>query len=271
MRGLLIFVAGALCGAALLAWLWLPSGEPPVAQAPAPVPAQPEPPAGGVSVTQAEIEARAPSGQGTHGAGARESQADANAFPEAATTPGGVATPAPTSSAEAPPAPDAAAATAAARPPADIPPPALVVPVQGITPAMLHDTFNDARGEGRRHDAIDILAPTGRPVLAVADGRIAKLFDSVPGGLTVYQFDGSERLAYYYAHLDRYADGLQEGATVRQGELIGYVGHSGNASEDAPHLHFAVFVLGPEKQWWKGNAVNPFPLLRAGTAAEVAP
>ena len=137
----------------------------------------------------------------------------------------------------------------------------LLIPVQGVQAAKLVDTFTQSRGTGRLHDAIDIMSARGTPVLAVADGRVAKLFDSKPGGLTVYQFDGAEKLAYYYAHLDRYADGLAEGRVLKRGEVLGYVGSTGNASPDAPHLHFAVFVLGPEKKWWQGTAVNPYPLL----------
>ena len=138
---------------------------------------------------------------------------------------------------------------------------ALVIPVQGVQAAKLVDTFTQSRGAGRLHDAIDIMAARGTPVLAVADGRVAKLFNSKPGGNTVYQFDRAEKLAYYYAHLDRYADGLVEGKMLKRGEVLGYVGSTGNASPDAPHLHFAVFVLGPEKKWWQGTAVNPYPLL----------
>ena len=137
----------------------------------------------------------------------------------------------------------------------------LLLPVQGITRAQLHDTFTDARSQGRSHDAIDIMAPAGTPVLAVADGRVEKLFTSVRGGLTVYQFEPSGRLAYYYAHLQRYADGLAQGQALRRGQVIGYVGSTGNASPEAPHLHFAIFVLGPERQWWKGQAINPYPVL----------
>ena len=137
----------------------------------------------------------------------------------------------------------------------------LIVPVQGIEPGSLGNTFDDARGQGRGHEAIDIMAPRGTPVLAVADGKLEKLFDSVPGGLTIYQFDPAGRHAYYYAHLDRYAPGLVEGKALNQGEVIGYVGSTGNASEDAPHLHFAIFVLGPEKRWWEGTAINPYPVL----------
>jgi murein DD-endopeptidase MepM/ murein hydrolase activator NlpD len=140
----------------------------------------------------------------------------------------------------------------------------LVVPVAGVPRSALRDSFEEVRGNGR-HEAIDIPAARGTPVLAVADGPIAKLFTSVPGGLTVYQFDPASRYAYYYAHLDRYADALHEGQVVKAGDTIGHVGSTGNASADAPHLHFAIFELGPAKQWWKGTPVNPYPLL-AGTA-----
>jgi murein DD-endopeptidase MepM/ murein hydrolase activator NlpD len=137
----------------------------------------------------------------------------------------------------------------------------LLVPVEGIKAAQLTDTFDQPRGTERHHEALDIMAPTGTKVVAVADGKIAKLFNSKPGGLTVYQFDPTEKFAYYYAHLDRYADGLKEGATIKRGELIGYVGATGNANPAAPHLHFAVVELTPEKQWWKGTPLNPYPLL----------
>lgn len=137
----------------------------------------------------------------------------------------------------------------------------LLLPVQGIAREQLHDTFTDARSQGRSHDAIDIMAPAGTPVLAVADGRVEKLFTSVRGGLTIYQFEPSGRLAYYYAHLQRYADGLAQGQALRRGQVIGYVGSTGNASPEAPHLHFAIFVLGPERHWWEGQAINPYPVL----------
>ena len=142
-------------------------------------------------------------------------------------------------------------------------PPALLLPVQGMKASALRDTFSDQRGgnEPRGHEALDMLAPTGTPVLAVDDGRIAKLFLSKPGGITIYQFNPSEQFAYYYAHLDRYADGLAEGQSVKRGTVIGYVGATGNANPNAPHLHFAIFCLGPEKQWWKGEPINPFGYL----------
>lgn len=166
-------------------------------------------------------------------------------------------------------APDANQAPASA--PASAPATAalLSMPVPGIKVEQLSDTYSQSRGLGRSHDAIDIMAPRGTPVLAVDDGKVVKLFNSKQGGLTVYQFDREEKLAYYYAHLDRYADGVVEGKTLKRGELVGYVGSTGNANALAPHLHFAVFVLGPEKSWWKGTAVNPFFLLggRPATAA----
>ena len=140
-------------------------------------------------------------------------------------------------------------------------PAGLIVPVQGISAAQLSNTYADTRSEGRTHEAIDIMAPRGTPVLAVADGKVEKLFDSKQGGLTIYQFEPSGKFAYYYAHLGRYAAGVVEGKGLRRGEVIGYVGSTGNANPQAPHLHFAVFVLGPDRHWWQGTAINPYPLL----------
>lgn len=139
---------------------------------------------------------------------------------------------------------------------------ALAIPVYGLKATQLVDNFNERRG-AELHDALDIMAPRGTPVIAVADGKIAKLFSSKPGGLTIYEFDASERYAYYYAHLDRYAQGLAEGQAVKKGDVIGFVGSTGNANPKAPHLHFSVFVLGPQKRWWQGTAINPYPLLTA--------
>jgi peptidoglycan LD-endopeptidase LytH len=138
----------------------------------------------------------------------------------------------------------------------------LLVPVQGIEPNKLVRSFHDIRSGSREHEAIDILAPTGTPVVAVEDGTIAKLFVSKAGGNTIYQFDPGRDYSYYYAHLDRYADGLKEGATVHRGQVIGYVGTSGNAPKDTPHLHFAVFRLTAEKQWWTGTPIDPYDILR---------
>ena len=147
-------------------------------------------------------------------------------------------------------------------------PPVLQVPVQGVSPQNLRDTYTDQRAGGARvHEAMDILAPRGTPVLAVDDGHVAKLFLSEPGGITLYQFDPTGRFAYYYAHLDRYAEGITEGQRVKRGQLLGHVGSTGNASPEAPHLHFALLRLDAQKRWWKGTPVNPFPYLRGTGAA----
>jgi murein DD-endopeptidase MepM/ murein hydrolase activator NlpD len=136
----------------------------------------------------------------------------------------------------------------------------LIVPVAGIARTAMRDMFNDVRGN-RRHEAIDILAPRGTPVIAADDGVVKKLFTSVPGGLTVYEFDPNQRFCYYYAHLDGYASGLHEGQQLHRGEILGYVGTTGNAPKNTPHLHFALIRLDPERRWWKGTYVDPYPLL----------
>ena len=138
----------------------------------------------------------------------------------------------------------------------------LDIPVTGVVASQLSDNYTQERAGGAPHEALDIMAPRGTPVVAVEDGRIAKLFLSKPGGITLYQFDPSGDYTYYYAHLDSYADGIVEGGKLRKGQVIGYVGSSGNASPDAPHLHFAIFKLGIEKQWWRGTPINPFSVWR---------
>ncbi|HET9266468.1 MAG TPA: M23 family metallopeptidase [Vicinamibacterales bacterium] len=138
----------------------------------------------------------------------------------------------------------------------------LEMPVEGVTPESLTRQFDDARGVSRRHEAIDILAPRNTPVKAVEAGMIARLFHSKAGGITIYQFDPSRRFCYYYAHLERYAAGLREGDSVRKGQVLGYVGSSGNAPKDTPHLHFAIFRLTAEKRWWEGTPVDPYDVLR---------
>jgi len=137
----------------------------------------------------------------------------------------------------------------------------LVMPVEGARAADLRDSFEEARGSAQRHEAIDIPAPRGTPVVAAVDGSIEKLFTSDPGGLTVYEFDRDRGYCYYYAHLDRYAEDVREKKLVRRGDRLGYVGSTGDASAKAPHLHFAIFRLGPAKQWWVGTPVNPYPFL----------
>ncbi len=138
----------------------------------------------------------------------------------------------------------------------------LLIPVVGVSPVALTDTFSQGRALGaRRHDAIDIMAARGTEVRAAADGRIEKLFWSGDGGRTLYQRAFGGQLIYYYAHLDDYAPGIREGQGVRRGTLLGYVGSTGNADPSAPHLHFAVHVLRPGDPWYRGRAINPYPLL----------
>ncbi len=139
-------------------------------------------------------------------------------------------------------------------------PDAIMIPVAGVIRTDLRDTFGAAR-TGHRHEALDIMAARGTPVLAAVDGTIRKLITSRAGGLTIYEFDGQEKMNYYYAHLDGYASGVREGNRVRRGELIGYVGSTGNAPANAPHLHFAMSVVPPTKEWWKGEAIDPYPIL----------
>lgn len=223
MRGLLLFLAGLLVGANIVYFVMRRESAAPIATAP-------------VAATPVVV-APAPM-QPSHGSPA----SPARTPPAAATS-----------------ALAAAAATPSPTQPAT--PNALLIPVAGVRAAQLTDTFNDSRDGTRRHEALDIMAARGTPVLAASDGTVAKLFTSVPGGLTIYEFDPTSTYAYYYAHLDHYAPGLAEGKAIKRGDLIAYVGSTGNASADAPHLHFAIFVLGPEKQWWKGTAIDPYPLL----------
>ena len=162
-----------------------------------------------------------------------------------------------------PPAPSPGAAPGMhADPTADLRERRLELPVQGATRDKLHDSFDEKRGGSRRHEAIDILAPLNTPVLAVENGTIAKLFRSDAGGITIYQFDPSSTYVYYYAHLDHYAPGLAEGKRVVRGQVIGYVGVTGNAPKDTPHLHFAIFKLTAEKKWWQGTPIDPYDVLK---------
>lgn len=145
----------------------------------------------------------------------------------------------------------------------------LAMPVRGVDPATLVDSFADGRG-GRRHHAIDIMAPRGTPVVAATDGVVVRIARQLLGGNYVVQSDTEGARAYLYAHLDRFAKGLREGATVRQGDVLGYVGSTGNAPPNAPHLHFAVYAMKPGGRWWRGKPLNPFPLLAGGGSTRVA-
>ena len=225
MRTVLVFLAGLLVGANAVYFVMV--RDAPGCACPDAEPASPEAP-----VAERPLEDAAPPG-------------DADLQPKATRT-------------KRPATPVAPAPRPAAMPPAG----RLLVPVAGVAPSALADTFDDARGGNRVHEALDIMAAAGTPVVAATDGTIEKLFRSDAGGLTIYQFDDAEERAYYYAHLQRYAPGLEEGDKVDRGDVIGYVGSTGNAAEDAPHLHFAIFRLTSERQWWKGEPINPYPVLK---------
>jgi len=139
----------------------------------------------------------------------------------------------------------------------------LAMPLAGIDPAKLQSNFNSLRSGGRRHEALDIMAPRRTPVMSAAAGRVLKLFTSRAGGLMVYAADSAERFILMYAHLDGYAPGLHDGQPLTRGQLIGYVGFTGNASPKAPHLHFAIARTDDVRRWSKGTPVDPLPLLQA--------
>lgn len=139
-------------------------------------------------------------------------------------------------------------------------PQTVAIPVAGVRREELRDHFNDARG-GRVHQAIDIAAPRGTPVVAAVDGTIRKLFLSRAGGITIYETDRSKQLMYYYAHLEAYVPSLAEGQEVRRGDVIGFVGTTGNAPPTAPHLHFAISKLSSTGDWWRSEPINPYPIL----------
>ncbi|OGB21798.1 MAG: hypothetical protein A3I66_15180 [Burkholderiales bacterium RIFCSPLOWO2_02_FULL_57_36] len=243
MKWIMTFLVGALCGAGALAYFLdvtpsvlfrVPAAAPPLVMPPPPI-AMPAPPA--VAPTPAPV----------------------IVSPSVDILPAAVVAPAP------PLLPEAAPPAQHAQQPERVvikPTENLMIPVAGIKASQLMNTFDQARGSERRHEAIDILAPKGTKVFAVADGKVVKLFNSKAGGLTLYQFDVTEKFAYYYAHLDSYAASVTEGTHLYRGDLVGYVGSTGNANPAAPHLHFAIFELTSEKKWWKGTPINPYPLLR---------
>lgn len=251
LKGVLLFLAGLLVGANVVYFLMVRQVPP----APQPdVPATPPPAAATTVETAPAAVATAPGDtivQPGNAAGV--------AVPTASRIQGEPL--APDTGTVAPPQVLAPSATGITAQPAAAASIDLMVPVAGITSAQLTDTFHDKRGTEREHEALDIMAPRGTAVYAAADGFVRKLFNSQRGGITLYQFDPGQKYCLYYAHLDSYAPGIVEGRQLKRGEVIGYVGSSGNASPDAPHLHFAVFLLGPDKAWSGGTPINPFPLL----------
>ena len=144
---------------------------------------------------------------------------------------------------------------------------AILVPVLGVQAAALRDTYEQARSGGRAHHALDIMAPRGTPVVAAVDGTIRKLFFSRGGGLTIYEFDAREERVYYYAHLDHYQSGLSAGREVHKGDTLGFVGTTGNAPKDVPHLHFQIMLWPADGKYWIGEPVNPYPVLRGAIAS----
>lgn len=157
-------------------------------------------------------------------------------------------------------------------PPPPPPPPEIGLPIAGLVSSSLHDSFRDRRSGRRRHEAIDIMSPRGTPIRAVVPGTVRKLMRNGLGGITIYQFDENDTHCYYYAHLSRYAEGLHEGMRIEQGDVIGYVGSTGNAT--TPHLHFSITEMGPEKKWWAGTSIDPYDSLvfaaEAASATKIA-
>jgi murein DD-endopeptidase MepM/ murein hydrolase activator NlpD len=146
----------------------------------------------------------------------------------------------------------------------DAPADQLMIPVKGIKRSQLQDTFTAARAAGRSHDAIDIMAPGGTPVLAATDGEIIKFFDSKDGGTTIYELTADKKYILYYAHLQSRQPGLNEHDQVKRGQVIAYVGDTGNAGPGNYHLHFAIADALDPKRWWAGPYINPYPLLKDG-------
>lgn len=138
----------------------------------------------------------------------------------------------------------------------------LVIPVAGVAAKDLVDSFDDMRGGLRHHNALDIMAARNTPVVAAVAGRVLKLHNSVAGGLTIYMSDPSSRFVMMYGHLDSYRPDLKEGQVVKRGEIIGFVGSTGNANALAPHLHFQITRNADQSEWWKGSPINPFPIFR---------
>lgn len=241
MRAVLTFVAGALFGALLVYFYF--------AMLPASLRAPP-------TRNMERVEQVASSA----------SPAPSTTFPEPSPpAPSSTVALSPATQAGAPIAPPNAEPTAA--PEQEVP---LLIPVAGVKANQLSDTFDQARAQGHPHDAIDIMAPRGTPVVAAANGTVAKLFTSVRGGMTVYEFDPTSTVEYYYAHLDGYAPGLIEGMVLRRGDPVGFVGSTGDANAAAPHLHFEIALLGPEKSWWKATDINPYPILTGSQTLQQA-
>ena len=143
----------------------------------------------------------------------------------------------------------------------------MAIPVAGKTLGQLQDTFDEGRSSGRIHRALDILAPRGTPVVAADSGRVLRISVNALGGNTIYATDPRGRIVYYYAHLDAYQPGLVQGAQIARGDTLGFVGTTGNAPKDTPHLHFQVMRMPSDGKYWDGEPINPYPLFLLSHAA----
>jgi murein DD-endopeptidase MepM/ murein hydrolase activator NlpD len=146
----------------------------------------------------------------------------------------------------------------------------LLMPIQNFNPQLIKGSFYEMRGT-EMHEAADMLAPRNTPVLAVEDGTIGKLWLSKAGGITIYQFDPSQRYVYYYAHLESYAPNLKDGDIVKRGQVIGFVGTSGNAPPNTPHLHFSISVVTEPGRWWSGAQIDPYEVFASNGRSEPTP
>ncbi|HKP71539.1 MAG TPA: M23 family metallopeptidase [Pyrinomonadaceae bacterium] len=238
---------------ALAALIWYLSNKSPTPVTPIPPPATSDLPA---TTNDANVNASAsPFVQPTL---ENSPTPDAPAPPSASPSPSPSSSPVSNTAPPSSPAPDAANAHSTTAADANA---QLLIPVAGVKPEQLQDTYTQSRSEGRTHNAIDIMAARNTPVLAAVDGTIIKLFQSVRGGITIYQLGTDNRTVYYYAHLERYADGIGEKQFARRGQTIGYVGDTGNAGKDNCHLHFSIWLVTDPKHYWDGENVNPYPLL----------
>lgn len=138
----------------------------------------------------------------------------------------------------------------------------LTVPIAGVARGDLADSWGDPRDNGLRlHHGTDIMAPVGTPIIAAAPGTIEKMWESAKGGKTLYIRSPARDWTCYYAHLSDYAPGLHEGQVVTAGQLIAYVGDTGNAGAGNYHLHFGLTHTTPDQHWYEGQDVDPYPYL----------
>ena len=144
----------------------------------------------------------------------------------------------------------------------------IVLPVAGADMSKVEDSYSEPRDGGRVHRAIDILAPRGTPILSADDGKILRMTTNTLGGISMYTVDTENRLVYYYAHMDHYNDAMSPGRTIVKGDTLGYVGTTGNAPKDTPHLHFQVMRWPADGKYWNGDPIDPYEALGGVTRAD---